>query len=129
MAAVDGERLAELGRAAQEVARYPGGGARGLHDFDARDRRRGAEQDGRAPSFATTHGVGAPVHAVGEVHVQVAGRAEHHLVARRRTPEGVASGVLAAGVGLDLDDARDARGQALLAPHHKLVQKRGSNHA
>src|ERR671937_414051 len=44
------------------------------------------------------------MHAVGEVHVQMAGWAKHHQVARRRTAERVACGVVRS-VGLDLDQA------------------------
>ena len=56
--------------------------------------------------------VGAPVHPVGEVDVEVAGRPEHRGVAARRPPEGVAGRVLGAGVGLDLHDPAAARADA-----------------
>ena len=57
-----------------------------------------------ALALVAAHGVGAPVHAVGEVHVEAAGRPEHGGVARRRAPVGVAGRIVGAAVGLDLDD-------------------------
>ena len=57
------------------------------------------------PPLVAAHRVGAPVHAVGEVHVEAAGRPEHRGVALRHAPVGVAARVLGAAVGLDLHDA------------------------
>ena len=104
-----GEGRREAGRPARPVA--------------ARRSRRGGPR--RASSPATTsparsrtalaapgraaHDVGAPVHAVGEVDVEVAGRAEHHLGARGRAAEGVRPGVARPGIRLDLGEPhRDA---------------------
>ena len=49
-------------------------------------------------------GVGAPVDAIAEVDVQVSRGAEHGCVAPGLTPVGVAAGIVAPAVGLDLDD-------------------------
>ena len=56
------------------------------------------------------HHVGAPVHPVGEVHVEVPGGPEHGPDARGLAAEGVAAGVVGPAVRLDLDQAgRPAR--------------------
>ena len=52
------------------------------HELDALDRRGGAQEHRGGVAVLGGDDVGAPVHAVGEVHVQVAGRAEHRLGAR-----------------------------------------------
>ena len=58
------------------------------------DRRRAAARPGRRP--VPGDDVGAVVHAVDEVHVEVARRAEHHLVALGAAPKAVAGRVVAA---------------------------------
>ena len=59
----------------------------------ARQRRQRPQQHRHALALVAAHHVGAPVHAVGEVHVQAAGRPEHRAVAGRHAPEGVAARV------------------------------------
>ena len=53
------------------------------------DHLAGPQQDGRGVAVRTGDNVGAPMHSVDEVGVQVAGRAEHHRGARRAPAEGV----------------------------------------
>ena len=71
------------------------------------------------------HDVGAPVHPVREVHVEVARRPEHGGVAPGRAPVGVRCRVLGAGVGLDLHDA----GPPLAHHQHLVEQQRGHDPA
>ena len=105
--AVQPERLAQLaGPAAQVPVPASGRAPCGAHLLQPGQRGQASQQHGRRlPVVAADH-VGAEVHAVGEVDVQVPGRAEHGGVAGRRAPEGVAGRVGGSGVGLDLDDAR-----------------------
>ena len=67
-------------------------------------RLKGAEQHGRTNAFRLTRDVGAEMHPVSEVNVQVAGRTEHDRVARGLAAERVAAGIRG-GVRLVLDDA------------------------
>lgn len=67
-------------------------------------RLKGAEQHGRTNAFRLTRDVGAEMHPVSEVNVQVAGRTEHDRVARGLAAERVAAGIRG-GVRLGLDDA------------------------
>ena len=68
--------------------------------------------------------VAAPVHAVGEVDVQPAGRAEHGGVALARTPKGMRPGIDAgAEVGLGLDDAAGDRAVDRIMVDEHLVEK------
>ena len=105
--AVDAERLAEAARARR---RGRGRGApstrRVAHHVEPVERRGRAQQHRVRLLARAAHRVHAPVVAVGEVHVQVAGRAEHRRVARRRAAVRVAAGIVGAAVRLDLDDAR-----------------------
>ena len=103
--AVQAERLAQLGRPAAQVAVAADPGPGGSHRVEAGERGQRPQQHGHALALVAAHDVGAPVHAVGEVHVEAAGRAEHRAVARRHAAEGVAPGIGGAAVGLDLDDA------------------------
>ena len=59
-----------------------------------------------ATSGRSADQVDAEVHAVGEVDVGVAGRPEHHGVARRRTAEGMRCRVVRAVVRLDLGEPK-----------------------
>ncbi len=80
--------------------------------------RERTQQHRDAVSFLAAHGVRAPVHAVGEVHVQVARRAEHRGVAGRQPSVRVARRIVRAEVRLDLDDA----GAAGPADEHLVEQ-------
>ena len=95
-APVEAERLGEAGRAraAVAVARAPSAAASRitLEPVDRRARRAAAP---RAASPPGGDDVRAPVHAVGEVHVQVPGRPEHRRGARRRPAVRVAARVVA----------------------------------
>ncbi len=94
--------------------------ARGAHRGDARDRRERAQQHRGAFALIAADRVRAPVHAVGEVHVQMAGRTEHRGVAGGRAPVGVARRVVGPEVRLDLDDAPAAG-----AAYEDLVEQIG----
>jgi hypothetical protein len=114
---IEGERLAQLPRAVREM----GGAtvaARG-HHVEAAQRRQRPQQDRLAVALGAGDHVGAVVHPVAEVHVEVAGRAEHHLGARRRAADRVGGGLVGA-VRLDLDDAPGAP-----AAHEDLVEQLG----
>ena len=71
----------------------------------AGDRRR-PQQHRRRRSVGSADHVGAVVHAVAEVDVEMTRRSEHDRRPRGRSPEGVGRRVLRAEVGLDLDEAR-----------------------
>ena len=119
---VDAEGLGELGRAAAQIAVAAGDRAPGrVHGVEAFQRRQGAQQDGRGHAVGLGHDVGTPVHAVGEVHVETARRAEHGSVALGLAAEAVAAGVVSAPVGLDLDDAA---GAAVRSNDHLVEQLR-----
>src|SRR3954447_8934121 len=67
--------------------------------------RTGAEQHRRRGSRRPADEVHAPVHAVGEVHVDVAGRTEHDRSAGCLATEGMRAGVVLAGVRLDFGES------------------------
>ena len=116
---VDAQGLAQLGRAAAQVAVAPG-------RRTARPASRRARRAARAPAAARRRrrrraphdDVGAPVHAVGEVHVQVPGRPEHRRVARRRAAEGVAGRVVAPQYA-----STSTMRPAAVAAHEHLVEQ------
>ena len=93
----------ELRRPAAELSPIVGAPALG-HQSDALAWLEGPQQDRGPLSLRLADDVAAEVPTHGEVHVQVAGRAEHDRVARRRAAVRVARRVVAA-VGLDLDQA------------------------
>ena len=64
----------------------------------------GSQKNACARALRFAGDVGAEVHAVGEVHVQVPGRSEEHGVSRRLAAVPVAARVVLA-IGLGLDDA------------------------
>src|SRR5579872_4795186 len=108
VSAVEGARhahpLAELGWPAQEVLLPPGGRSGGPDGLEAGDRRPRPQEDRTGHALRPAHDVGAPVHPVGEIDVEVAGRAEHRRVPPGRSPVGVGGRILGAPVRLDLDD-------------------------
>ena len=99
------QRLGQSGRPAGQLdggAARPGGAGRdvlAVDDLAGPDEHRAGHPDRSADD------VGAPVHAVDEVDVQEAGRAEHDRVALGRPTERVRSRVIGALVGLDLGQA------------------------
>src|SRR5439155_1940969 len=93
------------------------------HDVDTYDGRAAPQQHGARPSRLAAHDVGAPVHAVREVHVEVAGRTEHDAIARRLAPERVAAGILVARVGLDLDEPDRKPPGLRVVVHEQLVEQ------
>lgn len=120
--AIDPQRLAGLGRTVGHVDQATSSRPSRLHRLDAAERGKGADEHRPGLAVAAGHGVCAPVHPVGEVHVQVPWRAEHHLGARGRAPVGVTRRVLGTEVGLDLDDPT---GTGAVEEH--LVQQLGSD--
>lgn len=78
-----------LGELTGSVRQVPVSSSPGLHVLDAHDRSAGAQEHGGAVSFRPGHNVHTPVHAVGAVYVQVAGRPEHGRCSRRRAAERV----------------------------------------
>ncbi len=125
----DRERLAQPGRPGEQVAVAPGLHPPFPHELDAVDRRGGAQQHRGGVAGLGRDDVGAPVHAVGEVHVEVPGRPEHHLGARRHAPVRVAAGVVGPEVRLDLDDARRQPTPVVGPAHEQLVEQVGREHA
>ena len=102
---VDAECLAELGRAAAQIAWTASGRTTTLaHHGQTAQRGAGTQQDGRGLPRGTADRVGAPVHPVGEVHVEVTGGAEHGPGAQGLAPVPVAACVLGPAVGLHLHD-------------------------
>jgi hypothetical protein len=104
----DTERSSKTGGAPTQVAvagHHAGrGAARRAHGGQAGHGLEGPKEHCLGhPGGAADH-IGAPMHPVGEVHIEVAGRAEHHSVASCPSPVGVAGGVLGAGVRLHLHD-------------------------
>src|SRR5215207_3138329 len=103
------EGLAEAGRAAGQVA-GAAGRAPGPHALDPADRLAGPEQHRLGDPLGAADHVGAPVHPVGEVEVEVAGRAEHDRVAGGGAAVGVAGRVEpgpVVGLGLDQPGGAD----------------------
>src|SRR5690606_29851138 len=80
-----------------------------------------AQQHARALAHFAADRVAAPVQAVAEVHVQVPGLAEHGGVARGHAAIRMRRGILAAGVGLHLDDAP----RAAIVADQELVEQFG----
>ena len=108
MGAVDAQGLAELGRAAAQVAVAPGGRpGRAASRRGRRAVRAARSSTARRLAVGAAHDVGAPVHAVGEVHVQVTRRAEHRLASAASGPgRRGCPGRRPPRVRLDLDDPR-----------------------
>ena len=107
VAAVDPERLAQLaGPVGEEAIRLAASAA--PHDLDTAQRDQPSQQDGLGIAVGAGDHIGAEVHAVREVDVEVSGRPEHRRVARRSAAEGMAGGVVGA-IRLDFDDAPCAR--------------------
>ncbi len=95
---------------------------RRAHLGDAGERRERPQQHRGALALVAADRVRAPVHAVGEVHVQVAAGTEHRGVASRRSPVGMAGRIETAQVSLDFDDPGAAG-----AAHEHLVEEVGGD--
>ena len=91
--AVDAERLTELGRATAQRGHAVDAAPRRPHLRDPGERRERPQQHRGAFALVAADRVRAPVHAVGEVHVQVAAGTEHRGVASCRSPVGMAGRV------------------------------------
>ena len=105
----DPERLGQPARAIAEVAlpAAPSG-----HDAESRRRLEGPDEDrARLPVVPRDH-VDAVMDAVGHVDVEGSARTEHRFVAAGPAAERVRGGIVAAQVGLGLDD--DAAGLAAI---------------
>ena len=83
----------------------------GPHRLPAPQRREGPQQDGAGHTVDVGDDVGTPVHAVGEVHVEVARPSEHHRGSRGDAAEGVAGRVIGPLVRLGLDDPAGETGR------------------
>jgi hypothetical protein len=121
-----GARNAEcLGQAAGPTAQVPlahlalAVGASLHHELYPADRLGRAKQDCRGGPLRAAHDVGAPVHAVGEIDVQPARRAEHDGSPRSRAPEGVAARVIEPEVCLNLYEA----GLTAVGTHQQLADE------
>ena len=99
---VDRERLAEPRRPARKIPGRSLDGPPAARQLLPRDHRAGPQQHGRRGAWRHADDVHAEVHAVGEVHVGVPWRPEHHRVPRRPAPVRVRRGVALAVVGLHL---------------------------
>ncbi len=120
------ERLAEARRPGEEIAVAPGLRPPLAHHLDPGDGRGGAQEHRGGVAVLGGDHVGAPVHPVGEVHVEAPGRTEHHLGARGHAPVGVAAGVVGAAVRLDLHQAGDeARAVGGAGDEELVEQQRG----
>lgn len=135
VAPVEAEGLAEAGRAGAEIdgtQRFVGTPAAGrvarpTHDAVARQRCGGAQQDGGADAVLAADDVGAVVHAVREVDVEMSRRPEHRPVAVSHPAVAVAGWVGGALVGLDLDDPRGAPAadEDLVQEPRRYFERRG----
>ena len=98
----DAERL---GQPAGPGAEQPhvGGAAAPMHRGEAFGRLQRADQHRARRTRALADEIHAPVDAVGAIHIGVAGRAEHHGVARGLAAIGM-RGRIGVVIGLDLDD-------------------------
>ena len=105
MVTVQPKGRGELGRAVTEVDVSPGLRPPRTHQVEPSHWCDRSEKHGGGSSFLAAHDIGAPVHPVGEVHVEVAGPAKHHFSARRRPSVGMRSGIISSHIGLNLDDA------------------------
>jgi hypothetical protein len=103
----DAEGLREAPRAArdQPLRRLRREAAQRAHARGSRDWLERAQQNGRAPAAGLAHHVGAGVHAVAAVGIEMAGGAEHRAIARRLAAVGMRARVAAISqIGLHLDD-------------------------
>jgi hypothetical protein len=115
VAAVDAHRLAEARGAGRDQAIVGDVTAQAAHRLGPEDGLAGAQQDRLAHARPRAHDVGAPVHAVGEIDVQVRGRAVHGLGPRGRPAITVGAGIDRAAVRLELDEAdADAADRAVV---------------
>ncbi len=103
----DTEGLAETAGSGAEEIWFGGGGeaAEAGHGFEAGDGLEGADEDSSGLAVGLAGEVEAVVHAVDEVDVGEAGRAEEYRVARGLADEGVGGWVGEAEVGFDFGDA------------------------
>ena len=76
-----------------------------LHPWNSFQRLHGPDQNASRTAFRFGHHIQALVHAVDEIHVGMAGRAEHHAGARCNTAPGVRSAILQTQVGFGFDNA------------------------
>jgi len=118
------EGLAQFGGSTAQVSVPARGTASHLaHATRPGQRSGGTEQNGDAFAISAAHGVGTPVHAVGEVHVQPTRSTEHRCVARRHALVRVTAWIDRSAVRLDLDDA----GRPLTVDED-LVEQGGCDH-
>lgn len=75
------------------------------HLIDPHDRLPRTQKDRLAFAIASADDIGAPVHPVGEIDVQVSGRAVHHLGPWRYSPVSVRARIDTSAVSLELHES------------------------
>ena len=124
VSAVEAERLREPSRTGAEITLAARLRTSGEHHVDAHQRCRGAQEDRAGVARRRERNdVRAPVHAVGEVHVEPARTTEHRGVPRGATAVRVTRRVLRPAVRLDLHDADDQPTDFGVVVHQQLVQE------
>ncbi|MNI73631.1 hypothetical protein D3C73_1296530 [compost metagenome] len=101
-----------------------GGRAQRVHQVLPGNRRGGTQQYRNTLTDVTADDIAAPVHAIGEVDIEMARFAEHAGVARGHAAPGVCRRIFAAGIRFDLDNAR----HATVVAHQQFVQQLGCDH-
>src|SRR5690625_3263404 len=76
----DAQRRSQTGGPAGELTIRPGGWTPMTGEVDTLDDGPGTDQRGRRDTGLTADHVEAPVHAIGEIYVEVSGGTEHHCV-------------------------------------------------
>ena len=105
----DGHGLAEASGAGGEQARTGIGRkvAAAGHGGESGDGFEGADEDAAGFAVRLAGDIEAVIHAIDEVNVGMAGRAEEDSIAGGFSGEGVGGRVVGAEVGFDFDDAAD----------------------
>lgn len=122
-AAVQPEGLRELAGPAGQIVVAARSGAQFAHALQAQQRLDGPQQHRYAFAHFAADNVAAPVHAVSEVDIEVAGLTEHAGRTRRLTAIGVCGRIDTARVGFDFNNAA---GSAIVTDQ-ELVEQLGRN--
>ena len=101
-AARSGGEKAKLGQAAMFRFEVAGG----IHQVDADDRFKGADEQASGVTVWFARNIEAVVKSVNEINVSVAGRSEEHGVTSGQSAIGVSGGIVESEVGFHFDDAR-----------------------
>lgn len=111
---VDSESLRQPRRAPRKVSVSARISAPAPGRVQSTDHLSGAQQQTGCLAGYPAHHVGAIVHAVGEVHVQVTGLTEHRGIAGGLSAESVGAWVISTHVRLDLGDTHGNRLRAVV---------------